>query len=274
MLVEIAICTWNRATMLEETLRSLENLIVPGGIQWQLIVVDNNSTDRTANVLNAARDRLPLTVAVEFEAGHSHARNRAISVSRGDLILWTDDDVRVDPNWLSAYCRAATEEPQISFWGGRIEPVFTGGRPQWIEENWQTVSGCFAQRDLGQDSVPFTPERLPYGANFAVRGDVQRQFLFDTRWGRVGSRAVGGDEIEMMRRLLAAGYGGRWLPTSWVWHVIPPERATEAYVFHYFEGQGIELVQRNQAWYSSSWRLRSLEWWHAVQYYWSRRWRA
>ncbi|HMP79206.1 MAG TPA: glycosyltransferase [Pirellulaceae bacterium] len=273
MLVEIGICTWNRAASLRETLLSLEQLDIPSGVEWKLIVVDNNSHDQTATLLSSFRDRLPLSVLVEFERGHAWARNRVISASRGELLLWTDDDVRVERNWLREYVRAARGEPDMSFWGGHIEPVFSNGRPRWIEENWPAVGGCFAYRDMGDQPVEFNCDRLPYGANFAVRGDVQRKFLFDTQRGRAGHRIVGGDEIELMRRLLAAGYRGRWLPTSWVWHVIPPERATERYIFRYFEGQGVELSERGEPWSTSRWRLHSMAAKHAVCYYLTRPWR-
>ncbi|MFM7738064.1 MAG: glycosyltransferase family 2 protein, partial [Planctomycetota bacterium] len=154
--VDIAICTWNRSALLAQTLESLASLRIPFGIQWRVLVVDNRSTDDTQDTLEAYADALPLVILAEPEQGHTHARNRAVKASTADLILWTDDDVIVDPGWLEAYVAAANGDSETDFWGGRIEPFFPGGRPRWISENWTQLAGCFAARDLGDQAVELT----------------------------------------------------------------------------------------------------------------------
>jgi glycosyltransferase involved in cell wall biosynthesis len=260
--VEIAICTWNRSASLSRTLDSLLHLRIPPGLNWRILVVDNGSTDDTADVLDAYAEPLPLVPLTEPRQGHTLARNRAIAESRAELILWTDDDVLVDSNWLEAYLAAANQWPQMGFFGGRIEPHFPAGRPRWIEENWSQVAGCFATRDLGSTALELTTDRLPYGANFAVRGDVQRAFPFNPNLGRRGQAVVGEDELDLLRRLLAAGQRGLWVPASSVQHVIPPERASTRYVFDYFVGQGAMLVNKGQPWSHSRWALRRQYLWH------------
>lgn len=251
--VEIAICTYNRANLLEATLQRFIELREKWSSalesSWRVIVVDNNSTDRTQDVLNAAKVNLDLEVATEKQQGHVHARNRAIELAEGDLLLWTDDDVLVDENWPAEYEQAANSEPEIDFWGSKIVPRFPNNLPpKWISENWDKLSGCFADKNLGDNVIELDSGRLPYGANFAIRTEVQRQCRFDPGLGRTDSLVVGDDEIKLFRRLLDNGHKGQWIPNASVDHMIDQNRLSAAYVAKYFEGQGRTLVAKNQAW--------------------------
>ena len=259
---EIAICTWNRSASLARTLDSLRELKIPVGLDWRILLVDNHSTDDTADVIDAYAETLPIVPLVELQQGHTLARNRAVAESRAELIIWTDDDVLVEPDWLLAYIATANQWPEASFFGGRIEPVFPAGRPRWISENWNQLAGCFAARDLGGEVTPLTLQRLPYGANFALRGNVQRAFPFNPDLGRRGPAVVGEDELDLLRRLLDSGHQGLWVPQSSVQHVIPPERANPRYVFDYFVGQGAVLVNKGTPWTRSRWSLRWQYLWH------------
>lgn len=260
--VEILVCTWNRSALLAQMLESLARLEIPLGLTWRVLVVDNRSTDDTPEVLDAYADALPLVALAESRQGHTAARNRAVAESQAELILWTDDDVLVDRHWLREFVEAANRHPEADFFGGRIDPVFPQGKPRWIEANWNQLAGCFAARDLGAEEVELGAGRLPYGANFAVRGDVQRAFSFDLGLGRRGPEVVGEDELDLLRRLLAAGHRGYWVPGSRVQHVIPAERASTGYVFEYFVGQGAMLVSKGTPWTSSRWSLRRQYLWH------------
>lgn len=261
--VEIAICTWNRAALLEKTIGSLKRLIVPYQIKLRVIVVDNGSTDDTKNVLDSfANDeefnkRHSVLILNESKQGHTHARNRAIDHVDSDLLIWTDDDVVVDAFLVQNYVEFADANSGTSFFGGKIEPDFEVSPDAWITENWDKLKGCFAARDLGDDSVSFSMERLPYGANFAIRTDVQKCFPFDVELGRRGQKVHGEDELEMMRRVLDAGFEGSWVPGATVQHFIDRSRMTELYVREYFVGQGRALVAKGQAWSDSE---RSLKW--------------
>lgn len=259
--VDIAICTWNRASLLSRTLESIAKLNVPADVQLTVMVIDNQSTDETQSVIKAFTDSNvgkthKVFSAIEPQQGHTFARNRAIEASQSDLILWTDDDVLVDPDWVAKYVEAADRQPSVSFWGSHIEPLFTGGKPEWIADNWESLSGCFAARDLGDQSIELSAERLPYGANFAIRGEVQRANLFDTQLGRRADVVLGEDELELMRRLLAADRQGRWIPAATVQHLIPSDRATTKYVYDYFVGQGRNLVLKNESWPNTTEQLK------------------
>ena len=238
MKISVCICTWNRSRLLKNTLEYFQRTVVPEDIEWELIVIDNNSDDDTATVITEFSDSLPVRSYVEATPGHCAARNRAVTEFDGDFVLWTDDDVEVDKYWLSSYANVFANDEIHSFWGGPIEAKFETQAPEWITENWEILSGCFAVRDIGNGPVEFNDNLLPYGANFAVRADVQKQFRFDTSIGRKREQVVGGDEINLMTRLLAEGHHGEWVPGAKVLHVIPDERASEEYVYRYFVGQG------------------------------------
>ncbi len=261
--VDLAICTFNRAKLLEQTLQSVLRLVVPYQVSLNVIVVDNGSSDWTGDVLRdfAADEKFTqrhnVTVLKETQQGHTFARNKAIAALAGELLIWTDDDVQLDAFVVQKYVEFADANTEVAFFGGKIEADFESDPPEWIGENWDTLSGCFAARDLGDQSVAFDESTLPYGANFAVRSKVQPQFQFDTGLGRRGDEVLGEDELEMMRRMLAAGYQGRWVPEATVRHFIPDDRMTESYVRNYFLGQGRALVAKGQAWVGTS---KSLMW--------------
>lgn len=260
--VDIAICTWNRSALLAQTLASVSLLDVPGSLSLSVIVVDNNSSDETSKVVNDFADstfakKHRVVCVTEKKQGHTFARNRAIDQSKGELIIWTDDDVLLAKDWVRNYVDAANFQPEASFWGGQIEPIFPANKPDWIENNWEMLSGCFADRDLGDESIELTVDRLPYGANFAVRGDAQRANKFDEQLGRRENEVLGEDELELMRRLLNQGFRGRWVPETNVQHLIPADRSTTKYVYDYFVGQGRKLVIGGEPWHTDVARMRS-----------------
>ena len=101
MIVSICVCTWNRAALLDQTLTAMRQLRIPVGVEWEILVVNNQCTDDTDLILSQHARRLPLRRLLEAKQGLSNARNCAVAGSLGELILWTDDDVVVDPEWLS-----------------------------------------------------------------------------------------------------------------------------------------------------------------------------
>jgi glycosyltransferase involved in cell wall biosynthesis len=242
--VTVAICTWNRAKLLDQTLTQLAQLETPGAISWELLVIENDCTDETSAVLSRHSASLPLRVAHEPKRGLSHARNRAAAEARGEIIAWTDDDVLVEPGWLSVYARAARELPESAFFGGPVLPWFDGSPPEWISASLPIIGSAFALCDLGAQRHPLGVRHLPYGANFAVRTTTQRHHRFDPALGHVGSQLIAGDEMDVMQRMLGAGLSGTWLPEARVRHFVPRERMTEDYIRRYYRGIGRTDVRR------------------------------
>ena len=241
MRLTVAVCTWNRAELLRRALEHMTRLIVPEDVEWELLVVNNSCTDATDDVIASLAGRLPIQGLREPQPGLSHARNRALRAATGDYLLWTDDDVLVDEGWFRAYREAFARWPAAAVFGGPIRPLFEGSPPLWIERTLPRIGGVFAVRDLGADPVPLGVEgdRLPYGANYAVRMIEQRRFLYHTDLGRrPGGVLLGSEERELLGDMLGAGATGWWVPAARVRHIIPAERQTIRYVRAYCEGYG------------------------------------
>ncbi len=240
MFITIAICTWNRAELLEKTLAQLCNMSIPEQVELEVLVVNNNSTDRTDDVINKYIKKLPLKKIFESKPGLSNARNAAVRNAAGEYILWTDDDVLVDQNWLKAYIRAFIKWPEASVFGGPIEPWFEGTPPKWLQRGWKYIAEAFAVRDLGGKSISLSVEnkKLPYGANFAIRTAEQIHFLYDPNLGLKHGETILGEETKVISDILNAGFSGRWVPEARVKHWLPISRQTIKYLKTYYIGHG------------------------------------
>jgi glycosyltransferase involved in cell wall biosynthesis len=247
VLVTVAICTRNRCRALQRTLRSLAAIAIPPSLSWEVLVVDNGSADGTATVVASVSDMLPVRAIAEPRIGLSHARNAAITEARGDYILWIDDDVLVDAEWLVAYSDVFRAWPDASFFGGPIVPLLEGAPPRWMEAALPVIDNAYAALDLGDVPMPLTIDTLPFGANFVVRTDEQRRHPFDPELGRRGSALFAGEEWAVLAGMLARGATGRWVPGARVHHVIPPERQSVRYLRRYYLGNGMSLARTRGA---------------------------
>lgn len=185
MLISVILCTRNRASQLRHVLNSFLSLVPLDGADWELIVVDNGSTDDTPSVIEGFSDQLPMRRVWQPEPGLSNARNAGVAEAKGDYICWTDDDVEVDPNWLAAYASAFQKYPDGAIFGGVVEPVYETAPPAWMIENFSLLNDLLAKRDHGpiEGRMDIEQHLLPYGANFAVRALEQRQCLYDPNLG-------------------------------------------------------------------------------------------
>jgi len=239
MELSVVICTCNRAPELRRTLETMRALIIPPSLQWELIIVDNNSTDNTRAVCDEFSARLPLRYVFEPRQGVAIARNCGAASARGDLIIYADDDVDVSTGWLSAYQAASVAFPEVVFFGGRIQPLWMEKPPRWFLENagtvLQGVTGCF---DLGNRNqltvVGF------FGANMAFRrGVFEGGARFREDIGRTPDSLLHGEETELFQRLMAHGEKGCYVADALVRHRIPAKRMTERYVRAWFHGLGV-----------------------------------
>jgi glycosyltransferase involved in cell wall biosynthesis len=235
MFVTIGICTFNRAASLRRTLDSLVAMEVPGDLAWEVLIVNNNSTDHTDHVIREYVERLPVRREFESQPGKSNALNRAIDAAKGEYILWTDDDVTVDAGWLRAYVEAFRRWPEAALFGGRIIPRLEPPVPKWVAESIAVLDGPYAARDFGNDQqrLSLAEDRVPYGANFAIRAIEQRAFRYDPNLGPSPSQMRTGEEADVIARLLGSGAKGYWIPQAIVEHCIGQERQTVSYVVKY-----------------------------------------
>jgi len=236
--ITVIICTRNRASQLRQVLQSAAEMTIPQGLDWEFIVIDNGSTDNTAEVVGSFADRLPIRCVREDTAGLSNARNRGVVEAKGNYICWTDDDVEIDKAWLSAYYASFLRHPDAAVFGGRVIPKMLPPTPAWFDDMktiWP-VSSLLAYRNLSEVEIPlsFASGNTPYGANFAIRAKEQKSVLYDPDLGVSPNHKRVGEETEVIYKIFKTGAKGWWVPESKVNHIIPQGRQTLRYVYDYF----------------------------------------
>jgi glycosyltransferase involved in cell wall biosynthesis len=234
MLITVAICTLNRAESLRRTLASLAAMRIVRDLDWEVIVVNNNCIDDTDAAIKGFADRLPIRRELEPNRGLSRARNRAIDAAKGDYIVWTDDDVIVDPGWLAAYVGAFRRWPEAAVFGGKIVERFETPVPKWLVGN--AAFRGFAARDFGDEALPLSilEGRLPFGPNFALRSAEQRNFRYDPALGHGPGQLRRGEETDVVERVLNDGAIGYWVPQAQVEHCASRDQQTIRYFTSFF----------------------------------------
>jgi glycosyltransferase involved in cell wall biosynthesis len=248
----VLICTRNRAARLKEVLTSATRLRVPPGLRWELVVVDNGSSDATTDVALGFSSQLPLRLVREETPGLSHARNRGVSEARGRYICWTDDDVLIDPDWLAAYAAAFERHPGAVVFGGRIIPVLESPSPRWFARlaNEWPLTTLLAKRDFGDEPIALdlAGDIVPWGANYAVRAAEQRKVRYHPELGVSPRQRRLGEEAEVIFQLMNAGGSGWWVPQAEVRHITPAQRQTWRYVYEYFLAYGETVAYMERHW--------------------------
>jgi glycosyltransferase involved in cell wall biosynthesis len=194
---------------------------------WELVVVNNNCTDDTDAVCAHFADRLPIRVLHEKRPGQSFARNLAVLEARGQYILWTDDDVLVEPSWASEHL-SAFERFQADWVFGPSEPEWPGSPPSWYAPRFW---GYFAALDYGQTAFLVAEERHHfYGLNFGGTREAHATLGgFRTEFGFKGKKGGIGEDIDMFQRAFRRGMRIAYTPTARVRHVIPVDRVAKHY---------------------------------------------
>lgn len=237
----IIIPTYNRADELRETIRSIAKLDVAG--DWELIVVDNKSTDHTRTVVDEERGSFPAPLHYVFEAeqGRYAALNTGIRAAKGKIIATTDDDARVEPDWL-ARAAAGLEALGCDYVGGKVLPIWKGTRPDWLPHRPGPHWAVLALQDHGPRSLEFGVNGIPWplGINTATRREAfERTDLFDNRLGRKAGTLRNQAQREWHLRARAAGLRGFYVPDMVVHHVVEAERMQKQYFRRWYYWHGI-----------------------------------
>jgi glycosyltransferase involved in cell wall biosynthesis len=254
MHVTVAICTWNRADLLGQTLRQMRHLRIPEAVTWELLVVNNNCTDSTEEVVADHAAHLPIRQLLQHAQGLSHCRNLAIAEARSDLIHFTDDDVLVDEHWLAALVRASARHPAASAFGGPIRPWFPGEPDADLVAAYPALACGFCGLDHDRGEGPLATGQAVWGANMAFRRRLLRGLSFDPSIGPtpapIGSDGKGlvmsvggGDDDRFIRALHDRGDAVVWVPDMVVLHYVDPRRMTLEYLDSYYQRRGRETVR-------------------------------
>lgn len=206
-MISVIICTYNRSRLLEKTLNSVAQLRHPP-VPWELVIVENNCTDDTAQVVRRFAENPGLSVRYfsETKQGISHARNAGIRAARGDILAMTDDDVILDPQWLCDIHKTFDRFNCLGV-GGRIVPLWMSQRPSWLEmDGPRSLMRAVLAFDLGENSCELNDANPPFGANMCFRRSAFEKYgLFRADLGRKYKSLMLGEDTEFCLRLLHSG---------------------------------------------------------------------
>lgn len=238
----VVIATYNRADELRDTLASLAGIRTTAA--WETIVVDNNSTDATRSVVTEAARTFPVSLRYVFEKeqGRSPALNAGVRLASGSVIVTTDDDVRVEPDWLDR-CGEALARLNCEYVGGRVLPIWGAPRPDWLPNHGGKHWAVIALLDYGPEPIEIGA-RVPLGVNMAFRREAfDRVGLLDPQTGRKAGTLLGQEVREWCIRARAAGVRGSYAPEVVVHHRIPAARLTKRYFRRWFYWRGVSRAR-------------------------------
>ncbi len=242
-MISVIICTYNREKFLYEALSRLTLNDFPHA-NYEIVLVNNNSTDNTESESKRFANDFPdiqFRYFVETSQGLSYARNRGIDESRGDILVFLDDDSFVKPDYLSNLQKQMKQHPEAMAFGGKITPLFESAEtPKWLcKWTYSWVSAI----DLGDKTVPFEGNTYPIGANMGFRKKCLEQCgNFNTELGRNKKNLLAGEEKDLFNRLKDNNMPILYFPDIHVEHVIPPQRTTRDYIVRM--GQGVGMSER------------------------------
>jgi len=251
MKISVLICTYNRAKPLDTTLRHFFTQRFEDSYRYEVVVVDNDSADETRRVVARYEAEYPEIVRYcrEPRRGQCYARNTAIAAARGEIIVFTDDDVLVDREWLNEIHREFIRDPALSLLGGRVLLAHAG---------LQNVS--LQPSEQRQTFIYPNPGSFPMGANMAFRREIfARIGMFDVRLGP-GKFFPGADDADFFYRALKAGYRVLYAPNVLVYHNHDRVRLEQACRLEYGYGKGCSAYLFKHALRGDAYAMKMIYW--------------
>ena len=252
MEVSAVLCTYNRADLLPGALTSI--LDQSTAIPFELIVVDNNSTDNTAETIHSFEERdARVRYCFEPKQGLSHARNAGIAAARAEIIAFTDDDVRANPDWIERTLRVFQTHPEIGYAGGKVLPLWPKQPPSWLTtDHWSPL----ALVDYGDSPfvIPTDFHRVIVGANLSFRRQALRELGgFRPELQRVKDGIGSMEDQDIQERYWAKGGLGRYEPGIEIRAEIQPNRLDKQYHRRWRKGYGrFSAMAGDEFWEKSS----------------------
>ena len=238
------ICTHNRDRYLGA---AIDSLLCQEGDNYEVLVIDNASSDRTKEVVEARLSDPRLKYYYEPVLGLSVARNRGAKETTAPILAYLDDDAEASPKWLKAIAQAYQDNPKLAIAGGKVTLIWPEGitPPEWISEE---MAGGLGLYNLGEEVVYIdNPNLTPRGLNYSLR----RTFLekiggFDPNLGRVGKNLLSNEELYMTELALKQGWQVAYLPDALVAHNVAVERTKPAWFLSRSWWQGVSECYREE----------------------------
>ena len=239
MTLSIIICSYNRASYISDALDSLY-LQTAGLNAFEAIIVDNNSTDNTAEVFAQWRSKHPdgsFTYLTESKQGASFARNTGAAVAKGAWLCFMDDDAVATPNYVENILNHIKTKPDAVGFGGRIIPKYIPAEPKWMSYYVSSLVGNF---DYAPIACAFKKGKYPLESNMIVKKDIYEQIGgFNVNLpGVVGTLRIGGEGKELFYKILALGNTIYYDPSICVHHVVEVKKLTSEYMYRVASGIG------------------------------------
>lgn len=237
----LGICTFNRCDSLAITLASIVDLKTSLYDGDEIIVIDNNSSDSTKELVESFSKELPLRYVFEKKQGLSAARNRLTSESKADVVIFVDDDVTLYEGFVDEYRQAFQNYPNTGFFGGKLLIDWQGRPPPWYrDDSLPLINGLIIHYDLGDNDCEYDKaDLLPYGASFALRAStIDTVGYFDESLGVKGTQIDRGEETDYFMRAIEAGIKGRYVANAKAGHRFDPSRITLSYLYSYGLAKG------------------------------------
>lgn len=221
--VTILIPTHNRAEGLRETLSAMCQLDRKG-IDAEFIVIDNNSSDHTQQVVASFDNRLPIRYRFEPRKGKSCALNGALDEeSLKDVVLFTDDDVTPEKDWLQEVVAACRKWPNHHVFGGKVISQWPDGKPpSWWDRASRYGHWTLGGHDYGDQDRLYPEDKLPCGPSTWVRRTLveRRGFRYDEKVGPQGQATVMGEDGIFVKNMRTNGFEPVYVPRAVVYHRI------------------------------------------------------
>lgn len=247
--ITLIICTYNRAEYLDDTLHSLLQQPVEN-IVTELLVVNNNSTDNTPEVVAKHREQADpsafrISYFEEAEQGLSFARNRGIKEAASEHIVFVDDDIRAEQHFIENWINFFETYPNYHAAGGQIRVQFDDHKPKWASHY---LLSLFGYHNLGKKVREYPGNKYPFGGNMGFRKELfEETGLFDTDLGRKGDQLTANEEKDLFNRVKSLGEPILYLPKALLYHRIGPERATKDYIRKQAEGMGRSVARQAES---------------------------
>jgi len=244
MQISAIICTHNRDQYLGG---AIESLLEQDHPDFEVIVVDNASSDRTQEVIQSLQPHPRLKSVYEPVTGLSVARNTGAKTASGEILAYLDDDAIATPSWLTVLAQAYANHEKLAIAGGKVTLIWPTGvtPPPWLSEG---LAGNLGAYDLGDRPVLIQqPGNTPRGLNYSIR----RSFLeeiggFDPNLGRVGKKLLSNEELVMTELALKSGWQVGYIPEALVAHNVAPERVNRSWFLRRGWWQGVSECYREQ----------------------------
>ena len=237
-MVSVIVATYNRCDFLEDCIKSYNDQDCDKSL-FEVLIINNNSTDATESVSKALIEKYPevdVRYMVETDQGLSYGRNRGIKEAKYGFIHFFDDDAVATPNYISTIIDTFERYPKAKAAGGKILLNYFEGRPNWASVYMESIFGLF---DIGDIEMEFPRKNYPRGSNMTMKRELfEAVGEFDVSLGRKGKIMLGGEEKEMFQRVYESGASVIYNPLTVCYHAVPEPRTRFEFIKNQVFGIG------------------------------------